>query len=122
MGKKEEARIYFQKFKEYATEVWLKNWPDLPATYISIASVTAHLNEMDLSNQMLQKAISLDSTKHFEFAVILSAQGNISKSLDELEMALKNGYRHLTWIKMHPDIQKLEDEPRYQDLIREYFD
>jgi hypothetical protein len=76
---------------------------------------------MDLSRQMLQKAMTLDSTKHFDFAAVLCLQGNIPAALDQIEKELENGYRDLTWLKMHPVIQMMKEEPRFRNMLEKYF-
>jgi tetratricopeptide (TPR) repeat protein len=121
MGNQEEARKYISIFKNIATKEWLKQWPDDAATYISIGSAYALSGDMDSSRQMLQKAISIDSTKYFDFATVLCLQGNIPESIDQIEKALESGYRNLTWLKMNPDLEKLRFDIRFRNLLQKYF-
>jgi tetratricopeptide (TPR) repeat protein len=121
LGDQEIAREYLLKFKKIAAEVWIKEYPDLTSTYTLIGEAYARLNEMDSSRLMLQKAIAIDSTQHFDFATVLCSQGNIPEALDQIEKALEKGYRDLTWLKMNPSIQILQNEPRFHALLKQYF-
>jgi len=116
-----EARECFAMFRKYASEEWMSRWPDLPMTYITLSVVAARLNDIETSNLMLRKAIEMDSTLHDRFAAVYCAQGKINDALNELEMALKDGYRNLFWLKMSPDLQILQSEARYRNMIKKYF-
>ena len=120
-GNQEEARKYFSVFRKITTEEWVKKWPDDAGTYIAIGAVSARLKDMESSKLMLRKAVEIDSTLHDRFAEVLSAQGKIYDSLDELEKALQTGYRNLFWIKLSPDLQILQSEARYRSLMKKYF-
>jgi len=122
MGNQEDAWKYFSIFKKLASEIWIKEYPDNAATYTKIGSVNARLNEMDSSRLMLQKAIDVDFTRHFEFATVLCLQGKITEAIDEIEKALENGYHNLTWLKMNPDLEILRYDIRFRDLLQKYFE
>jgi tetratricopeptide (TPR) repeat protein len=121
MGRKDDARICFQTFKKSATGIWLDKWPDYSGTYTAIAAVAARLGEMDLSEEMLNKAVKLDSTMHGKFAEVLTLQGKIPEAIAEMENAMKAGYRDYFRLKMTPDLQPLEYDIRYRNLLKEYF-
>jgi len=121
MGNKEKAQKYFTNFKRLATDVWIKKWPDHPATYSSLACVYALLGDIDTSNQMLNRAIALDSTLYINYANVLCLQDRLPDALDQIEKALENGYRDLTWLKMDPDLSVLHDNNRFKNLLNKYF-
>jgi len=121
LGNQQESRKYFSAFKKIASEDWMKKWPNDAGTYIAIAAVSAHLNDMESSRLMLGKAIGIDSTLHNRFAEVLCVQGKVNDGLDELEKALHNGYRDLFWLKLSPDLQILQSEARYRSLMKKYF-
>jgi tetratricopeptide (TPR) repeat protein len=121
MGNPKEARRNFYEFKRIATEDWVQRWPDNAATYIAIAAASARLNEMESSNLMLRKAMGIDSTLHDRFTEVYCAQGNINDALNELGKSLNDGYRNLFWLKISPDLQILQSEARYRNLINKYF-
>jgi len=67
---------------------------------------------------MGQKAMAIDPTQHFGFAMLLSVHGKKQEAIDQLELAIENGYHNYIWIKIHVDFQPLYDEPRFKELIR----
>ena len=121
MGNQKEALKYFSEYKRIATEEWTKTYPDYYGTYISIAAITARLGDLEFSAKALKKAIELDSTRHEKFAQVLCLQGNIQEALKETEKALRNGYRDIVWLKINPDYQVLQNEPRFRELLNKYF-
>ena len=70
---------------------------------------------------MLEKAMAVDSTQYFAFAKVSCLQGNIPETLKFLELALDNGYRNLYWLKTHPDLQALQYDIRFRNLLDRYF-
>jgi tetratricopeptide (TPR) repeat protein len=122
MGNPFEAQKYFSAFKKIAQEEWLKKMPDNAGTYITLAAVAARLNDYETSNQMLQKAIEIDSTLHYRFAEVLCLQGKIPDAIDQLEKAFKNGYRNLIALKENPDLKILYYDVRFRNLMDKYFE
>ncbi|MCJ7446509.1 MAG: tetratricopeptide repeat protein [Bacteroidales bacterium] len=121
MGNQKEALNYYSRLKKIYTEVWIKRWPDNAEIYNLLALVSARLDEMDYSNQMLQKAIEIDSSLNNRFAEILCLQGKIPEALNYLEQALDNGYSDLCWLKLSPDLQVLQYDIRFRELLEKYF-
>lgn len=121
MGNTTQSRKYFSGFMKIASEEWMAKWPDLPDTYTSLATVSARLGDMDYSQEMLSKAIGIDSTLHDKFAYVLCIQGKIPETIEQLEKALQNGYRNLAWLKLHPDLWSLHYDVRFRDLLNKYF-
>ncbi len=121
MGNLEEAHKYYKLFEQAASGKWLKEDPDLAETYITLGVVSARLNDMVSSEKMLRKALSIDSTVYDRYAEIFCQQGKIPEALDQVEKALKKGYRDLFWLKADPDLKPLQNEPRFRELINEFF-
>ena len=119
-GDSENAKSQFLESKGYFEEIFNNN-PDNPGALISYGVILTYLGEKETGWEIGKRAIELDSTIHFRFAELLAAQEKKSEALDHLEKALENGYRHLTWIKLNPDIHLLHEEIRYQELINKYF-
>jgi uncharacterized protein HemY len=87
-----------------------------------LAAAAARLNDYETSNQMLQKAIEIDSTLHYRFAEVLCLQGKIPDAIDQLEKAFKNGYRNLIALKENPDLKILYYDVRFRNLMDKYFE
>ena len=121
MGNQPEARSNFQKFRKIAEEKWINDYPDYYGTYTSLAAVAARLGETEVSRQMLQKAKELDSSQYYAFAGVLCLQGNIPGALENIDLALENGYRDLYMLKANPDLAALRFDIRFQALLDEYF-
>jgi tetratricopeptide (TPR) repeat protein len=121
MGDQDEAHKNFSVFKEIINTRFRKKYPDDAGTYLTLSAVMARLGERDSSLGMLQKAIDIDSTLHSRFADVLCLQGKNDDALNQLEKALNNGYRDLCWLKLDPDLQSLQYESRFNDLIDKFF-
>ena len=120
-GNNKEARKYFNIFINRATKIWIKQFPDMGETYTTISAAMARINDTIGSEQMLHKAISVDSTIHVNFASVLCDLGKKSEAIDQIEKSLRNGYRSIYWLKANPDFQPLQNEPRFRELLDEYF-
>ncbi len=121
LGDKAEAEKYFSMYRNYATDDWLKNWPDNPDTYTSLGAVAARMGDMEYSEQMLRKAVELDSTNYLRIAGLLCLQGKVPEALEQIERALETGYRDLSWLKMNTDLYSLQYDVRFRKLLDEYF-
>lgn len=120
-GNREEADKYYSIYKKIATEEWPKTYPDMPETYFALGAITARLGDFESSRKALQKATEIDSSRHEKFAELLCLQGKIPEALNETEKALKKGYRDLVWLKINPDYQALQNEVRFRNLLKKYF-
>jgi tetratricopeptide (TPR) repeat protein len=121
LGNKGEADKYFSMYRTYATDDWLKNWPDNPDTYISLGAVAARMGDMEYSEQMLRKAVEIDSANYLRIAGLLCIQGKVPEALEQIEKALETGYRDLPWLKMNTDLYSLQYDVRFRKLLDEYF-
>jgi len=121
MGNQKEANKYFSIYKKAMTMECLKQRQITAESFISLAEVMARLGEIDSSEQTLQKAIIIDSTQNVKFAEVLCLQGKVIEAIEELEEAFENGYRNLFWLKLTPDLQILQYDTRYRDLLDKYF-
>ena len=116
LGNTEAARQNFTKFRETA-EKWLQEDPNDAENFLALATVLTRMGQKERGLALGLKAMTLDSSRYFEYAGLLSLQGKNNEALDQLEIAVKNGYTNYIWIKIHPDLQALYDEPRFVDLI-----
>ena len=121
-GDMTEADRYFTKYREYASDVWMKQYGDSPHTYICLGAVAARTGDRNLSVGMLQKAMEMDSSLHYRFAELFCLQGDIPAAIDQMEKAIANGYRDISWIKLNPDLQALQYDIRFRNMLDKYFD
>lgn len=122
LGNKEEARKHFLAYKKIIENGYLKKSPDEAGILISLASVLARLDLQDSSEQVLRKAIGIDSTLHHRFAEVLCLQGKIPEATNEFRQALEMGYRDLCLIKLNPDLQLLIDDRHFRYVLNKYFE
>ena len=119
-GKKDMARNHFLEYRKISQK-WLEDYPNDPKSYVYHGILLTRMGEKDAGWEMGKRGIALDSTIYFDFAQLLAVQDRKVEALDYLEKALENGYRDLVWIKLHPDLQVLHTEARFEDLIHAFF-
>ena len=120
-GDKDEASKYYKLYNKIATGDWIKNYPEMPETYFAIGAISARMGDMAKSEEMLQKAIGMDTSRHEKFAELLSLQNKIPEATREIMLALRNGYRDIVWLKVNPDYQALQNVPEFKSLLKQYF-
>ena len=121
MGDSAAARKYFKMFLEIAQKEWLNKYPGQATTYISLGIVLTRLNDTISSREMLQKALSIDTTLHDRYAEFFCQLGRIPDAIGQVEKALDRGYRDLYSLKLIPDLQPLQNEPEFRALLKQYF-
>jgi tetratricopeptide (TPR) repeat protein len=120
MGNEDAARSHFLEYKKTA-EKWRETYPDDPKSYYYFGILLTHLGERDSGWEIGRQGYEMDSTTHFVYSQLLAVQGKKQEALDQLRKALENGYRDVVWLKLHPDLQTLQNEPLFLDLIKRYF-
>jgi len=116
----EQSMKHFLEFKNNA-ESWVKNDSENHFSYYWYGLVLTHLGDKNTAWEYGKKIIEIDTSAHIQFAEFLAAQNRNSEALDHLGKALRQGYRDLTWIKLSPDLFLLQNEEKFQSLIKEYF-
>jgi len=120
MGEEEKAREKYLQYKS-RTDYWEKQFPDNPTTFLSKGLVLTRLGQKEEGFKAGMKAFEMDTSNHFDFAGFLAVQDKNSEALDHLELAFEQGYRDICWMKMDPNVALLRDEPRYKQLLNQYF-
>ncbi|RLD69433.1 MAG: hypothetical protein DRI98_10565 [Bacteroidetes bacterium] len=120
MGEQEMAETNYRKFKSF-TEQWELEMPDNPVTYLSRGVVLSRLGEMEEGLEVGAGGFEMDTSDHFNYARLLAVQEKKDQAMEQIEMALKSGYRDLCWLKMDPDLSTLQGELRFKQLLNQYF-
>ncbi len=115
-GDPKRARKHFERFRQQI-EKSLGTDPDDAYNYIALGLVLTRLGQTERGLSLGRKAMLVDSTQHFGFAELLSAQGKIQEALDQLKLAIQSGEKNYIWFKVDPDLQPLYGEPRFRDLM-----
>jgi serine/threonine protein kinase/tetratricopeptide (TPR) repeat protein len=118
MGDRKTAREYFERFRQVAQK-WVRDNPDNSENYLALGLVLTRLGQRERGWAVGQRAMAVDSSNHFGFAQLLSVQGKKQDALEQLQIAVKKGFRNFVWMKIHPDLQALYDEPGFKELTRE---
>ncbi len=117
MRNRKAGREHYERFLRDAQK-WVRNDSDNSENHLALALVLTRLGQKERGWAVGQRAMAVDSTNHFGFAQLLCVQGKKRQALDRLQLAIKNGFRNVVWMKIHPDLQALYDEPRFKELIR----
>ena len=112
----EMAVKHFEHFFSHAKQ-WVRDAPHNPDNYIALAFALTQLGEKQEGWEAGQKAIEINPDCHFDIAQLLSMQGRTTEALDNLELAIQQGMTNYIWIKVHPFLYNLYDEPGFQELI-----
>ena len=115
--------LAIQQFNKYlnGAEKWKTEFPESPSTYTSIGIGLAQIGEKQAGWEFGKKAIEMDSTFHFDYAIFLSVLDKKEEALRHFEKALKKGYRDIVWIKLNSGFDPIRDQPRFKELIAQYF-
>jgi len=120
MGNTEKANLHYERYLDI-TEQWLATHPDdLGSIYFSALAQT-RLGELEKGLQTGDKAYVMDTTRHMVYAMLLAVQQDIGRAIEQMELALENGYRDYCWIKLNPDLYNLQEEERFKALLDQYF-
>jgi eukaryotic-like serine/threonine-protein kinase len=116
MGDHEKARNHFQRFHQEMEVLWRKD-PKNADTALALAGVLSRLGEREHAMSWARKGMSLDPRKHFEYALVLSQNQRKREAIEQLQIAIQQGYRHYIFIKIHPDLQALHGDPEFEKLL-----
>ena len=116
MGDRQKARESFTRYRR-EVETHEKKTLHEPGTQLALAATSARLGETERARQMLRKAMAKASRLHLEAAFVLSLLDEKKKAVDQLELAIQNGYTNYIWLKMHPDLLPLHGYPAFEQLL-----
>ncbi len=123
LGEQEMAETNYRKFKSFTEQLKLEK-PENPVTYISQGLVLSRLGQMEEGLEVGTWGFEMDTSDHYNYARLLAVQMKEDQALEQIEMALKNGYRDHSWLKMDPDLSFLQGKESFsfQELLERYFD
>jgi len=88
-----------------------------PGTQLTLAATSARLGETVRARQMLRKAMAKAPQLHLEAAFVLSLLDEKQEAVDQLELAIQNGYTNYIWLKINPDLLPLHRYPAFEQLM-----
>jgi len=116
MGDRQRARESFTRFRREVKTHEKKTLQE-PGTQLALAATSARLGETERARQMLRKAMAKAPQLHLEAALVLSLLDEKKKAVDQLELAIQNGYTNYIWLKMNPDLLPLHGYPAFEQLM-----
>jgi tetratricopeptide (TPR) repeat protein/DNA-binding winged helix-turn-helix (wHTH) protein len=116
MGDQTKAREHFQHYRLEMEAQWRKNPRDADAVW-SLAEVLSRLGEKEHALFWTRKGLALDPNRHFEYATVLSLNQQKPEAIEELQIAIQKGYPYPIFVKIHPDLQALHGDPRFEQLL-----
>ena len=116
MGDRQKARESFTRFRR-EVETHEKKTLHEPGTQLELAANCARLGETERARQLLRKAMAKAPQLHLEAAFVLSLLNERKEAVDQLELAIQNGFTNYIWLKMHPDLLALHGYPAFEQLI-----
>ena len=116
MGDRQKARESFTRYR-HEVETHEKKTLREPGTQLDMAATSAHLGETDRARQMLHQAMAKAPQLHLQAAFVLSLLDDKKEAVEQLELAIQNGYTNYIWLKMHPDLLPLHGYPAFEQLM-----
>jgi tetratricopeptide (TPR) repeat protein len=116
MGDRQKAREFFTRYRHEVETHWKKTLHE-PGTQLALAATSVRLGETDHAQQMLRRAMAKAPQLHLEAAFVLSLLNDKKEAVDQLELAIQNGYTNYIWLKMHPDLLPLHGYPPFEQLM-----
>jgi tetratricopeptide (TPR) repeat protein len=116
MGDRQKASESFTRFRREVERKEKKTLHE-PDTQLELAANSARLGETDRARQMLRKAMAKAPQLHLEAAFVLSLLDRKKEAVDQLELAIQNGFTNYIWLKMHPDLLPLHGYPAFEQLM-----
>ena len=94
--------------------------PNNSEGYHNRAQLYMKLNQPELSLEDFKRAIALNPdlvVDYFNLACLCTLQGETDSAFDFLEKAFRKGYKNIQQVQTDPDLEKLRENPAFQDLI-----
>ena len=118
MGDKKKARENFARFRREMEIRWKKD-PKDANTAFGLADSLSRLGQPESAMSWARKGIALDPGKRVEYAGFLSLNHRKREAIEQLQMAIQNGYRWYIFMKIDPDLEVLHGEPEFEKLLAE---
>lgn len=116
MGDRQKARESFTRYRHELETQWKKTLHE-PGTQLALAATSARLGNTERARQMLRKAMAKAPQLHLEAAEVFSLLDEKKEAVDQLELAVQNGYTNYIWLKMNPDLLPLHGYPAFEQLL-----
>jgi serine/threonine protein kinase/Tfp pilus assembly protein PilF len=95
----------------------IKEKPKDPQYRLALAKAFIRTGSTAEAQVQARTAIQMAPDRHFEIAQLLSAQGKTDEAVAQIELAVQNDFHDYVALKAHPDLQTLQNLPRFRELV-----
>jgi len=118
LGEPDQAKSNYVKSK-ILIEQEIKKEPRDGGNYMDLGLVLARLGDKNEAMKMGKRAMQIDSSQHFSYAMLLSIQGKYDDAVEHLYKAREHGTLNYIWMKVDADFDDIRDHPGYKKLLAE---
>ena len=116
-GQKQALELLMEIFPRY-----LSNHPDDARAHIVYAIELVKAKKIDEAKDECKRAIELspdDSLMSYNVACLYSRLGEKKQGIAYLQKAIDQGYTNFEWLKRDPDLNSIQNEPEFIDLMKD---
>ncbi len=110
------ARKHFERYRDMV-ERDLRKYPKNGFLTVERVLVLVRLGQTARALAARQEALSVTGDDSLGAALASAVLGMTDEALDQLELAVKKDLHNYIWIKVHPDLQNLYGNPRFEALV-----
>lgn len=116
MGEHKQSRDCFQHFVKLMEAEWRRSPKDADSAF-ALAAVLFRLGDKQRAWTFTHKGAELGPGEHFAYATALSLGERKSEAIKELQLAIQSGDHNYIFMKIHPDLDSLHGDPRFEKLL-----
>jgi serine/threonine protein kinase/Tfp pilus assembly protein PilF len=118
VGKKAEAEAA-RKLSLKLMEERIELNPDDPRAWSLLATSYGAMGDRERTENAIKRAFAVDSDALtvYNAACAYALLGDRNMALDNLELAVKSGWRHKQWLEHDTDFDFVRDDPRFQKVL-----
>jgi tetratricopeptide (TPR) repeat protein len=116
IGDNKNSMKHFKNYRDYAERLVKQNPRDVES-YFCLSTVLARLENYKRSWEIGEKILKIDSTSYIHMAEIMALHKRTSEALNYLQKAISAGYRNYVWLRLDPDLQNVNNYPKFKEII-----
>jgi serine/threonine protein kinase/tetratricopeptide (TPR) repeat protein len=117
MNSRDQARRHFNLARLKAERDFRAHPKDY-AYRIPLAITQARLGRTAELPPPDRQGADIKFDERFLLACLYGVQGKADEAMQQLERAVEQGWNNCVWMKIHPDLQSVVEDPRFQALLQ----